>query len=110
MVEPVCYCTENFTCHLHKQDTEFVTRAEFDDAIAKTNEWWHRAREDALKGRDLMDVPTSTRHLACMLATMLDCMQGSEEYCCEGCVVNQIKEWCMEWIKELHEDDHGSHA
>jgi len=45
-----------------------------------------------------------------MLATMLDCMQGSDEYCCEGCVVNQIKDWCMEWIKELHEDDHGSHA
>ena len=80
MVEPVCYCTENFTCHLHRPEDEG------------------------------MDVATSTRHLACMLATMLDCMHGSDEYCCEACVVNQIQDWCMEWLKELHEENHGSHS
>ena len=79
MVEPVCYCTENFTCHLHKPDEHAPDTA-------------------------------ATQHFACMLATMLDCMQGSDEYCCEACVVNQIKDWCMEWLKELREEDHGSHA
>ena len=46
-------------------------------------------------------------HFLCILSTMMDCMEGSQTFCCSDCVADQIKDWADDWLqvtKEMPEE------
>ena len=49
------------------------------------------------------DNKDSTNHFPCILATIMDCMEGSDMYCCSDCVAQEIKAWADEWLQVTHE-------
>ncbi len=49
------------------------------------------------------DTKDSTTHFTCILATIMDCMEGSDMYCCSDCVAQEIKAWADEWLQVTHE-------
>ena len=51
--------------------------------------------------------PESVMHLHCILDTLMSCMDGSEEYCCSECVVNEVMEWTKEWLEVMQNDNNS---
>jgi hypothetical protein len=49
------------------------------------------------------DTKDSTTHFLCILTTIMDCMEGSQIYCCSDCVAQEIKDWADAWLQVTHE-------
>ena len=48
-------------------------------------------------------MPAETKHFLCILSTMMDCMEGSQTFCCSDCVAEQIKDWADDWLQLTNE-------
>ena len=48
-------------------------------------------------------MPEETKHFLCILSTMMDCMEGSQTFCCSDCVAEQIKDWADDWLQLTNE-------
>ena len=43
------------------------------------------------------------KHFLCILSTVMDCMEGSQIFCCSDCVAEQIKDWADDWLQVTNE-------
>jgi hypothetical protein len=57
---------------------------------------------DTSRCYDYVEINT---HFPCILSTILDCMDGSQIYCCSKCLVEQVKDWADEWLASTHEHE-----
>jgi len=49
---------------------------------------------------DTVFEPESVTHLHCIVNTVLSCMEGSDEYCCNQCAAFEVIAWVKEWLEE----------